>query len=144
MTNWRLQPRTMSSDERERLVQQLKPILYSRPELVFAYLHGSFLEGEPFRDVDLVVYVTWPVERNLSFRQYELDLSVELTQQMRVPVDVRVLNDAPMGFRYHALKGRLLLVKDVELLDEVRARAWDDYFDFAPFARQYFSEAIGE
>jgi uncharacterized protein len=144
MTDWHLQPRTMSPDERERLVQQLKPILSSRSELVFAYLHGTFLGGEPFRDVDLAVYVTWLPERKLSLRQYELDLSVELTQQMRVPVDVRVLNDATMGFRYHVFKGRLLLVKDGELLDDVRARAWDDYFDFAPFARRYFSEAIGE
>jgi uncharacterized protein len=144
MTDWRLQPRTMSLNERERLVQQLKPILCSRPELVFAYLHGTFLEGEPFRDVDLAVYVTWLPERKLTFRQYELDLSVELTLQIRVPVDVRVLNDAPMGFRYHVFKGRLLLAKDSELLDDVRARTWDDYFDFAPFARRYFSEAIGE
>ena len=144
MTDWHLQPRTMSPDERERLVQQLKPILSSRSELVFAYLHGTFLGGEPFRDVDLAVYVTWLPERKLSLRQYELDLSVELTQQMRVPVDVRVLNDATMGFRYHVFKGRLLLVKDSELLDDVRARVWDDYFDFAPFARRYFSEAIGE
>jgi predicted nucleotidyltransferase len=125
-------------------VQQLKPILSSRSELVFAYLHGTFLGGEPFRDVDLAVYVTWVPERKLSFRQYELDLSVELTQQMRLPVDVRVLNDAPMGFRYHIFKGRLLLVKDRELLGDVRARTWDDYFDFAPFARRYFREAIGE
>ncbi len=144
MTDWRLQPRTMSPDDRERLVQQLESILRSRPEVVFAYLHGTFFEGEPFRDCDLAIYVTWPPKRELSFRQYELDLSVELTQQMRVPVDVRLFNDAPMGFRYHAFKGRLLFVKDSELLDDVRARAWDDYFDFAPFARRYFSEAIGE
>ena len=61
-----------------------------------------------------------------------------------MPVDVRVLNDAPMGFRYHVFNGGLLLVKDVELLDDVRARTWDDYFGFAPFARRYFREAIGE
>ena len=144
MTDWRLQPRTMSLNERERLVQQLMPILCSRSELVFAYLHGMFLEGEPFRDVDLAVYVTWLPERKLSFRQYELDLSVELTLPRRVPVDVRVLNDAPMGFRHHVFNGGLLLVKDVELLDDVRARTWDDYFGFAPFARRYFREAIGE
>ena len=144
MTDWRLQPLTMSPDERERLVRQLKPILCSHPELVFAYLHGTFLEGELFRDVDLAVYVMRLPDRKLSFRQYEFDLSVELTLQMRVPVDVRVLNDAPMGFRYHVFKGRLLLVRDSELLDDVRARAWDDYFDFAPFARRYFREAIGE
>jgi len=35
-------------------------------------------------------------------------------------VDVRALNDAPLTFRYHALKGRPLVVRDQELLDEMR------------------------
>jgi hypothetical protein len=56
--------------------------------------------------------------------------------QLRCQVDVRVLNDAPLGFRYHALQGRPLVTRDDELLDELRARTWDDYLDFQPFARQ--------
>lgn len=57
-------------------------------------------------------------------------------------VDVGVLNDAPLGFRFHALKGTPLIVRDRGLFDDVRARTWDDYFDFLPFARRYLVEVL--
>jgi hypothetical protein len=57
---------------------------------------------------------------------------------------VRALEDAPLAFRYHALRGRPLVVRDESFLGELRARTWDDYFDFQPFARQYLREALGE
>jgi hypothetical protein len=69
---------------------------------------------------------------------------VGLHLALKVPVDVRVLNEAPLTFRYHALKGEPLVVRDRELLDEMRARTWDEYFDFLPFARRYLREALGE
>jgi len=81
-------------------------------------------------------------EKAQGWRRYELDLSVALHLKIHQPVEVRVLNDAPLAFRYHALKGQPLLVRDQEGLDEVRARTWDDYFDFLPFARQYLREAL--
>jgi len=71
-------------------------------------------------------------------------LVTELQDKVKMPVDIRVLNDAPLAFRYHAIRGRLLMVRDLELLDEYRARIWDDYFDFVPFARQYLREAMCE
>ncbi len=37
-----------------------------------------------------------------------------------------------------------LVVRDAEFTDEVRARTWDEYFDFLPFARQYLREALIE
>ncbi len=127
----------MASAEKERLVLDLARELSRRPELVFVFLHGSFLVESTFRDLDLAVYVRPESENDRGFRDYEADLAVDLTLKTRIPVDVRVLNDAPVGFCYHALKGRLLLVRDENLLDEFRARTWDEYCDFAPFAREF-------
>jgi hypothetical protein len=69
---------------------------------------------------------------------------VHLHVQLGHPIDVRVLNDAPLSFRYHALGGRPLVVRDERFLDDLRARTWDDYLDIQPFARQYLREALGE
>lgn len=129
--------RSMAPAEKERLVLELARELSSRPELVFVFLHGSFLVEGTFRDLDLAVYVRPGSGNDRGFRDYEAELAVDLTLKARIPVDVRVLNDAPVGFRYHALKGRLLLVRDENLLDEFRARTWDEYCDFAPFAREF-------
>jgi uncharacterized protein len=71
-------------------------------------------------------------------------VSVRLHLRLGCRIDVRVLNDAPLAFRYHALQGRPLVVRDEALLDEVRARTWDDYIDFLPFARTYLREALSE
>jgi predicted nucleotidyltransferase len=83
------------------------------------------------------------LSRDERFR-YALDLSVHLRVQLGCPVDVRVLNDAPLAFRYHALQGRPLVTRDEAWLDELRARTWDDYLDFQPFARRYLREALSE
>ena len=144
MTHWHARPRTASPDGREQLVQTIEPLLRVREEVMFAYLHGSFITGEAFRDVDLAFYVTMKPGSGTSLRRYEVDVGVDLTAHVQLPIDVRVLNDAPVAFRYHVLKGRLLFTRDNEFLDVCRARTWDEYCDFAPFARRYLREAIGD
>lgn len=144
MTHWHAHPRAASPDEREHLVQEIESLLRAREEVVFAYLHGSFITGEFFRDVDLALYVTAKPAADASLRWYEIDIGIDFTSKVRTPIDVRVLNDAPLSFRYHVLKGRLLFTRDDEFLDLFRARTWDEYCDFAPFARRYLREAIGE
>lgn len=128
----------------EELIATIRHELEAAPEIVFAYLHGSFLTGGPYRDIDVAVWLDPSRVARGDRDRYALDLSVALHLRLGKPVDVRALNDAPLAFRYHALKGRPLVVRDQELLDELRARTWDEYFDFLPFARQYLREALRE
>src|SRR2546422_11494377 len=133
-----------SEVDRERLVACLKRELEACLEIVLALLHGSFARGGEHRDIDVAIWLDPDrLSRDERFR-YALDLSVHLQLQLGSPIDVRVLNDAPLAVRYHALQGRPLVVRDEEVLDELRARTWDDYLDFQPFARQYLREALGE
>ena len=130
--------------ERESLVAALRQALEARPEVALACLHGSFLVGGAYRDIDVAVWLDPSLVAREERARYALDLSVTLHLDLGQPVDVRALNDAPLGFRYHALNGRPLVVRDQEFLDELRARTWDEYFDFLPFARQYLREALSE
>src|SRR5213593_4503994 len=133
-----------SEADRQLIVARLNRELEARSEIVVALLHGSFTRGEAYRDIDVAIWLDPDrLSRDERFR-YALDLSVHLQLQLGSPIDVRVLNDAPLAFRYHALQGRPLVVRDEEFLDELRARTWDDYLDFQPFARQYLREALGE
>ena len=129
--------------DRSRIAAELQRRLEARPEIVFAYLHGSFESGGPYRDVDVAVWVD-PAREPEHGTGYALDLALVLERGLDARVDVQVLYDAPLAFRYHALAGRLLFTRDEEFLDELRARTWDEYFDFAPFARQYLRDALGE
>ncbi len=130
--------------ERRELLAALQAALEARPEIRFAYLHGSFQAGGPYRDIDVAVWLDPARIADQPHGRYALDLGVPRQRDLRRLVDVRILNDAPLAFRYHALKGTLLVVRDREFLDELRARTWDDYFDFLPFARQYLREALSE
>jgi predicted nucleotidyltransferase len=126
----------------DALRRTLRRELHKRPEIVFAILHGSFVAGGSYRDVDVAVWLDQARVAREAWVRHALDLEVILEQAGSGPVDVRVLNDAPLAFRYHALKGEPVLVRDPELLAEMRARTWDDYFDFAPFARQNLREIL--
>ena len=128
--------RILPAGDRPAVVEALRKHLESRSEILCAYLHGSFLEGGPYRDIDVAVWIDPARGDADGATQYALDLSAELSLALGQPVEVQVLNRAPLTFRYHALKGRPVLVRDGEWLDELRARTWDDYFDFLPFSRQ--------
>ena len=133
-----------SKTDRDRIIERLKRDLEARTEIVLALLHGSFTKGGPYRDIDVAIWLD-PRSKSPEERfRYALDLSVHLEVQLGISVDVRVLNDAPLAFRYHALQGQPLVVRDETFLDELRARTWDDYIDVQPFARQYLREALSE
>ena len=130
--------------DREHVRSCLARGLDAHPEILVALLHGSFARGEAFRDVDIAVWLD-PARLSMDERfRFALDLSVELRLTLGYPVDVRVLNEATLGFRYHALAGSPLVVRDTEFLAELRARTWDEYLDFQPFARRYLREALSE
>jgi len=135
-------PRSASLQERSAITDAIWNQLETHPEILWAYLHGSFLEGGPYRDIDIAVWVDPTAASLKGWRWYEVDLATTLELRLHQPVDIRVLNDAPLAFRYHALKGQLLLVRDWEGLNEMRTRTWDDYCDFLPFARRYLREVL--
>ena len=122
--------------DREALTHALRRELEGRPEVVFALLHGSFVAGGPYQDIDVAVWVGPSSRPETGWHRYAVGLAAELTMALKATVDVQVLNEAPLAFRYHALNGQLLLARDEELFHNLRERTWDDYFDFLPFARE--------
>jgi uncharacterized protein len=112
--------RTISDEQRDRLMDRLQALLRGRSEILAGILHGSFEAGGPFRDVDLALYIDPDRIEGATFREYETDLGVRFSADVGVPIDIRVLNDAPIAFRYHALKGTVLLVREADFLDDLR------------------------
>ena len=110
--------------EREEILNTLQQALEMQPEVVFAYVHGSFLEDHPFHDVDLAVYLD-PAdvgEQEISLFVLELALALEksLSQSsgraaVHLPLDVQALNRAPLGFRYQVCRGKFLFSRDETL-----------------------------
>ena len=136
--------RDLSGPAREAALRQISEVLAARPEIVFAYAHGSFLLRGPFRDIDLAVWVRPDVASARHPLDYEVDLGMDLQRVVGIPVDVKRLNEAPLSFRYHATRGRSVLCRDEEIRDAWVERVRDAYWDFQPVAQQHLTELLRE
>lgn len=104
---YRLTPR-----EKARVTAALRDLLAFREEVLFAYLHGSFLSGNRFRDIDVAIYLDHGHWTRRASLQYQANLARELSRALHLPVDVTVLNVAPLGLRHDAVSGRVLLCRE--------------------------------
>jgi len=124
---------------KEEIKKKIKKILAEKVEVIFAYLHGSFNEIY-FRDVDIAVYVD--EDKVGDFLDYELRLSTEIENVIRLPVDVKVLNSAPLSFKYRAIKGELLISKNEEIRFRFIERTLMEYLDFKPIEEKIIEEIL--
>ena len=128
--------------EKNQIMEYLKNMLFSRDEITFAYIHGSFLRSESFRDIDIALYCN---SMPASPLDYELDLEVELSLAKKLPcdADVRILNGAPLSFKYSVIKdGNELFHKDLNLIADFKSITIRDYLDFSFHTKNYMREAF--
>lgn len=128
--------RQLSPEGKARLQRELTDLVRGRHEIQFACVHGSFLGEVGFRDVDIGIWVDPEQVAREKALDYEMELSWSIEQRLsyQVPVDARVLNYAPLSFRYAASRGILLLQRDSETWYSFREQTWRDYWDFQPLA----------
>lgn len=120
----------------------LSQTLSQRNEILFAYLHGSFLESKTFQDIDVAVYLEETTKCNINIIEYEIALSLLVEKQLRMPADVKALNWAPLSFRYNVSRGLLLLSKDELKREDFLCATWMEYFDFLPISKTYVREVL--
>jgi len=121
-------------DEVDRVRVRLAEELSRLPEVAAAFLHGSFRDGLPFRDVDVAIFLHEGSEELREPWTWEAKAAVSLTQAIGLPVDLRVVNDAPLGVLFHTTDGDLCWAYDeAALADRVEAIRLR-YYDFQPFA----------
>jgi predicted nucleotidyltransferase len=132
---------TITGQEKEDIFRRIGRFLEKRPDLLFAYVHGSFISQEQFRDIDVAIYLkSTPAE----LLQSELELEAELYNLISYPVDARILNSAPLSFRYNVIKyGRRLAIIHDDARCDFEETTCSAYFDFAPYRQMYLKEALG-
>jgi predicted nucleotidyltransferase len=130
----------MNREERERIEQCLAAELAGDRSVTFAYLYGSFVESQPFHDIDVGVYLENVQADRVTATA--LDLAQRLSDRAQMPVDVRILNFAPVSFLYHVLRGQLVFCRDDAVLAEVMERTVVRYLDIAPLVRRGTQEAF--
>jgi hypothetical protein len=71
-----------------------------------------------------------------------LELASKLSRLVGAPVDVRSLQQAPVTFRFHALRGRLVTCRDEEVLAAMLQDTMRRCFDLAPRLRRATADAF--
>jgi uncharacterized protein len=129
-----------NDEERRGVVNRLAAALEREPNIAFAYLYGSFVDADAFHDVDIGMYMSRcePDQGTM----YVLDLIQRLADLVPFPIDVRILNDAPVSFLYHVLKGRPIHIQDDEVLTNLMEQTVRQYLDMAPLLRESTREAF--
>ncbi len=110
------------------------------PEIAFAYVYGLFLDSESVHDVDVSLYLD---DSQLPQRSEIPDtLTDRVTSAVELPVDVRILNSAPVSFLFHVFRGCLLLSRNEALLTNLLENVPWQYLDIASILRQATKEAF--
>jgi uncharacterized protein YutE (UPF0331/DUF86 family)/predicted nucleotidyltransferase len=116
----------LSAEEKARLLDFLRKRLERVDDIIFAYVHGGFLERSFFRDVDVAV---WLSDVGKAF-YYTVNFSAKLEVEAGLPVDLHVLNEAPLPFKHHVFTtGMLLFSKDEELRHRIVDQTIKEYID---------------
>ncbi len=141
--NQRITTFSPSPEDRQVCLKNLTSLLQQKPEVIFAYAHGSFVQDQPIRDLDIAVYLdTSHLPENRYF--YEDSLSRELARSLETsfPIDARILNHAPISFQYHVIQGYLLLDTDLEARIAFMEHTISRYLDMEPLLRHHIREVM--
>jgi len=71
----------LGKEQRNEVTKAITAVLFERQEIVFAFVHGSFLSGSVFRDIDLGIFVEG-IDR-ADFWDYEAALAQEIEGMLR-------------------------------------------------------------
>jgi uncharacterized protein len=130
----------MDPEALPELVEKLRERLTPIAEVRLAVLFGSAATGKtgPGSDVDVGLLLD-PYSPALRGQ-----VEAELYRAARKPVDTVLLDDAPPLLRFEITRGVLLLEREPGHWTRFKARAWVDWWDWAPLARQYNRQVVAK
>lgn len=129
---------TPGETEKALVLQKLTGFLTGYDEIVFAYIFGSFVHDPGFHDLDIGVYLAGDAHDALCKEtafDYELQMGADLEKFISYPVDIKVLNRAPVPLCYAATQGEVLMSRDEPARYAWVEKTWDFYLDMKYFLR---------
>jgi predicted nucleotidyltransferase len=110
--------------------------------VVAAWLFGSVARGTARHDSDIDVAILFAEAPPSTLEGLPLDIEDELGRQFGRPVQVVVMNEAPVDLVHRVIRDGILVCerdRNARVRFEVRSR--NEYFDLLPYLRRYRSGA---
>lgn len=124
----------LTAADRERIIKEIGRCLSGFDDLLLGYLYGSFLVRSDFHDIDGGLVVSGR-RRPYELFRYAMEIAsdVERCITPRYEVDLRILNTAPVEFRYEVVKtGRVVFARDESLRIAFETDVLSKYLDLKP------------
>ncbi|MBS4031212.1 MAG: nucleotidyltransferase domain-containing protein [Clostridiales bacterium] len=131
----------LTQADKDHIIKQITTKLSFRPDVAFAYLHGSATGEQLIGDIDIAIYFKHNVTQDQQ-NDITLSLSMELSHELGLPVDVQPLNQTTVGFRFHVTEGRVLFSCDEDFRAEFVVSTWQEYHDFKPLMEQNLRDLL--
>jgi uncharacterized protein len=133
----------ITNKEKQNIQKNIKDFLIKEKNIVFAYLHGSFVKEKVFRDIDIGIYLS-NLDSKKKLLDYELSLEEKLNKYTGFEFDIRILNKAPISFCYSVTKNSIVLFsKDETKRADFESISWVKYFDFEFYRKKYMRDTLG-
>ena len=120
----------------EDLIPKALTYLQSMPDILFAYLFGSFGRGKhfPLSDVDIAVYLKEPSD----IQEKKMEILGTLIDILQTDeIDLVVLNSAALPLRMRILENKKVVVdREPFLRHHYESLTMREYFDFSILERQ--------
>jgi predicted nucleotidyltransferase len=131
----------LTKKERERLITAISGALEAKESVLFAYIFGSFVSGRTFNDIDIAIFIRDTAQEHSLTT--ELTLEGELEKAFGLPVDVRIINNAPLTFVYNVLRHKIVIVERDRLFrTDYECLIFKKYADFSYLRKEYLREVI--
>ncbi len=116
---------------KQSLKSTIKRALSERNDVIFAYVFGSFVKSDQFRDIDIAVFTR--IEPDLLQIG---ELQAKLEAETKMAVDLTELNGlfkkSPLFAFKIVTEGELLLNNNVQQHDDYKTKVLLRYYDTAP------------
>jgi predicted nucleotidyltransferase len=133
-------PYHLSNREKDKVLQKISRYCTKKPEIIAALSFGSFPEGQ-FRDIDIGLVLGRTFSPSAF---YEQEIERELSNFINLPVDVRILNNAPVRFVYQVLRQQhIIFCKDPKAFAAFESDIIQEYLDYSYYLNQYRREVLG-
>jgi len=120
----------------EDLIPKALTYLQSMPDILFAYLFGSFGRGKrfPLSDVDIAVYLKEPS----NVQQKKMEILGKLIDILETDeIDLVILNIAPLPLRMRILENKKVVAdREPFFRHRYESLTMREYFDFSILEKQ--------
>jgi predicted nucleotidyltransferase len=115
----------LSGEGKAEVLQKLETVFQAEDKIKLAYVFGSFIRRNSFRDIDIAVYST----PSLTFNEL-LDLGAKIELELGFQVDLVQLQDLNPELRLKILaEGKPVIIKSSELHNKLISQAVSEIQD---------------